>query len=110
MPKGIAILADGTFRPLEPKVVDELLSRLNKMGIERRNIETGEVIEQSASKATASRLEAALAAGEERFTATEEQKGSIAWALWAWLNEVGIDDFPESALALRYALAAEQKA
>jgi hypothetical protein len=105
-----SIIADGGACPLEPEAVEELLRRLKRIGIDRRNVETGEIIEQSASAAAASRLEAAISGGKMSFAPTDEDKGSIAWALREWLDDVPVDEFPKSAMTLRYALAAESKA
>lgn len=102
-----SVLADGAWRELEADTLQEIIRRLKRMGIERRNFDTGEVIEQSASAATAARLTAALESGKRQFAPQDEDKGSIAWALHEWLNDVGADEFPESAMELRYALAAE---
>ena len=109
MPETFSIYADGVFRPIELEMAQEIVRRLNRMGIVRRNPETGEVIERSGSAATAARLAAALESGEFRFAPDEEDKASISWVLREWLDAVGASEFPDSAMTLRYALLVESQ-
>lgn len=102
-----AILADGHARELSSDVFNELIRRLERMGIERRDPETGRVVEQSASAATAERLRDYVDSGAGPFVPTKEDRGSLAWALRDWLDDVKVSAFPSAAMELRYALARE---
>ena len=104
-----SIFANGQSHPLEAEVVDELVRRLNLLGIDRRSSWTGEIIERMPSTATASRIKAALDAGETSFVPNDEDKNSLAWALREWVDRARGEEIPASALTLRDALAAESK-
>lgn len=104
MPNDFAILADGLPRPVSADTVKELLGRLDRMGLVRRDLETGEIVERSASAQLAEDIRHAIARGDRVFEPTDADAGGLLAALYSWLDETVVSEFPEDAMVLRYSL------
>jgi hypothetical protein len=91
---------------LEPEIARDFVARIRSAGIERRDLETGEVVERSDSAALAARLQEAIETGHPFVPTPSDQEALIVF-LNSWLDDVKVEQFRESAKALRYALHRE---
>lgn len=89
----IAIVADGLARSLPTTTFDELVTRLERTGLARRDLETGEIVERSASAELAHRLREQVSGGSRVLTLLAGDPAVLYPVLDQWLGEVGEPGF-----------------